>query len=114
MAPYLFGGLIALILARVAQVALAAVGVPEVMGFMGVVEYAGALLFTPYIVYDWNRALRLPRTMDNAVDASMAIFLDIINLVPLRPVAHGRRGLMPVRNTHHEPHHRRDSTASGS
>ncbi|MFA5052056.1 MAG: Bax inhibitor-1 family protein [Patescibacteria group bacterium] len=45
-----------------------------------VFDYLVALLFCFYIIYDWNRALRLPRTLDNAVDSSVAIFLDVINL----------------------------------
>jgi FtsH-binding integral membrane protein len=37
-------------------------------------------LFCAYIIYDWNRALRLPYTVDNAIDAAVALYLDIMNL----------------------------------
>lgn len=79
-APYLFGGLIALVFVRIAQAIMAGMGVSESLWYMPIIEYLGAILFMGYIIYDWNRALRLPYTLDNAVDAAVAIFLDVINL----------------------------------
>lgn len=77
---YFFGGLLALIFVRLAQVALMSLGIAESLWYIPWIEYAAAILFSLYIIYDWNRALRLPKTMDNAVDCAMAIYLDIINL----------------------------------
>lgn len=39
-----------------------------------------ALLFCLYIGYDWAKAQDVPRTADNAVDAVLELYLDIINL----------------------------------
>ncbi len=76
---YLMAGLIALLLVRVAQVVMGAMGVSTGESLL-FIDYLAALLFSLFIVYDWNRALRLPYTMDNAVDAALSIYLDIINL----------------------------------
>lgn len=77
---YLFGGLTALIFVRVAQLIMIGMGVQETIWYMPFVEYLGALLFSLYIIYDWNRAVRLPHTLDNAVDCALAIYLDVVNL----------------------------------
>lgn len=39
-----------------------------------------ALLFCGYIGYDWTKAQSKCRTVDNAVDAAVDLYLDIINL----------------------------------
>lgn len=39
-----------------------------------------AVLFCLYIGYDWAKAQEVPRTADNAVDAVLDLYLDIINL----------------------------------
>jgi FtsH-binding integral membrane protein len=39
-----------------------------------------ALLFCLYIGYDWAKAQEMPRTADNAIDAVVELYLDIINL----------------------------------
>ena len=39
-----------------------------------------AMLFCGYIGYDWSKAQEKPRTLDNAVDAAVDLYLDIINL----------------------------------
>ena len=75
---YLFTGLLALLGVRIVQIFLP-VGVEE-PGWYIWVEYAGALLFSLYIIFDWNRAMQIPRTLDNAVDSALAIYLDIVNL----------------------------------
>lgn len=77
---YLFGGLLALIFVRLAQLMLMSLGIAESLWYIPLIEYGAAILFSLYIIYDWNRALRLSKTMDNAVDCAMAIYLDIINL----------------------------------
>jgi len=77
---YLFGGLLALLFVRIGQAILMSLGIYESLWYIPLVEYGAVILFSLYIVYDWNRALRLTRTLDNAIDCAVAIFLDIINL----------------------------------
>ena len=38
------------------------------------------IIFSLYIGYDWNKAQRYPKTLDNAVDCALDLYLDIINL----------------------------------
>jgi len=38
------------------------------------------VLFSLYIAYDWARAQQYPKTVDNAIDCAMDIYMDIINL----------------------------------
>jgi FtsH-binding integral membrane protein len=77
---YLFAGLLALVFVRIAQGLLMSFGVGQSLWYVSVIEYAATALFSLYIIYDWNRALRLPHTLDNAVDCALAIYLDIVNL----------------------------------
>jgi len=78
---YLSGALLALIVVRCIQIYMFSRGMMyEGHGWMIYIEYAGAVLFSLYIIYDWNRAMRLTHTLDNAVDCALAIYLDIINL----------------------------------
>lgn len=80
-ASYLFGALLALIAVRLMQMLLVGFGVaPSHAWYWTLIEYGSAVLFSLYIIYDWNRAMRLPYTLDNAVDCSVALFIDIINL----------------------------------
>ena len=43
-------------------------------------EWLGAAIFSLYIGYDWARANTCARTVDNAIDLSASLYLDIINL----------------------------------
>lgn len=43
-------------------------------------DYIGAGLFAMYIGYDVYRAQAYPRTIDNAIDCAIDIYLDVINL----------------------------------
>ncbi len=43
-------------------------------------DYIGVLLFSLYVGFDMWRASEMPATIDNAVDVSVALYLDIINL----------------------------------
>ncbi len=45
-----------------------------------VYEWIGAGIFSLYIGYDWARANTCARTVDNAIDLSASLYLDIINL----------------------------------
>jgi FtsH-binding integral membrane protein len=44
------------------------------------IDWAVAIIFCGLIGYDWGRANRIPKTVDNAVDCAAAIYMDIINL----------------------------------
>ncbi len=46
----------------------------------GWIDYASALIFSLYIGYDMYRANNIGQTADNAVDVSVSLYLDIINL----------------------------------
>lgn len=48
-------------------------------GYM-IYEWLGAGIFSLYIGYDWARANTCARTVDNAIDLSASLYLDIINL----------------------------------
>lgn len=39
-----------------------------------------ALLFCGYVGYDWSKAQDKPKTLDNAVDSTVDLYLDVINL----------------------------------
>lgn len=43
-------------------------------------EWIGTAVFSLYIGYDWARANTCARTVDNAIDLSASLYLDIINL----------------------------------
>ena len=45
-----------------------------------VVDIIGLVIFAALIIYDLNRAVRLPHTLDNAIDSAVAIYLDFINV----------------------------------
>lgn len=45
-----------------------------------VYTWLGAGIFSLYIGYDWARANTCARTVDNAIDLSASLYLDIINL----------------------------------
>ncbi|MAA78151.1 MAG: hypothetical protein CL916_02740, partial [Deltaproteobacteria bacterium] len=45
-----------------------------------IIDWFVAGLFCMYIGYDWARANKIPKTMDNAVDSAASLYLDIINL----------------------------------
>lgn len=77
---YLAGALLALIFVRLGQAVIISLGIMESLWYISFIEYGAVILFSLYIIYDWNRSLRLTRTLDNAVDSAVAIYLDIINL----------------------------------
>ncbi len=49
-------------------------------GAMVLWNWLGIVLFSALVIYDFNRAMKLPRTLDNSIDAAAAIFMDSINL----------------------------------
>lgn len=68
----LFGGIIGLI---IVELVLLLLRVPQ--SFTALI---GAGIFSLYIGYDYWRAQQYPKTIDNAVDCALDIYLDIINL----------------------------------
>lgn len=59
--------------------------IESIMMFIGVStprwwDWIVALLFCGYIGYDWSKAQDKHKTLDNAVDSAVDLYLDIINL----------------------------------
>lgn len=46
----------------------------------GIIDWIVVVIFCGYIGYDWGRAQRIPKTVDNAVDSAASLYMDIINL----------------------------------
>ena len=46
----------------------------------GIIDWIVVVIFCGYIGYDWGRANRIPKTVDNAVDSAASLYIDIINL----------------------------------
>lgn len=54
-------------------------------------DWIFVLIFSGYIGYDWARAQHLPKTVDNAVDAAAALYVDIVILFMRLVRIFGRR-----------------------
>ena len=76
---WLFGGLIVLLIGQFLVPIAHFFGVP-VEGAMKAMDWVGVALFSGYVIFDVNRAQRVERTADNAIDCALALYLDIINL----------------------------------
>jgi FtsH-binding integral membrane protein len=76
---WLFGGLGILLLGYFIVPVAGLFGLP-VDHAMTWLDWLGVILFSGYVIYDLNRAMRLPRTVDNAVDSALAVYLDFVNL----------------------------------
>ena len=51
------------------------------LGFaVGWIDFIVVGIFTLYVGFDWSRAQAYPKTIDNAVDSAIDIYMDIINL----------------------------------
>jgi FtsH-binding integral membrane protein len=46
----------------------------------GIIDWVVVVIFCGYIGYDWGRANRIPKTVDNAIDSAASLYMDIINL----------------------------------
>ena len=70
------GLFVAFIVAFVVEIGIALFtgSVPPVMDWIFV------LIFSGYIGYDWARAQKLPKTLDNAVDSAASLYVDIVIL----------------------------------
>ena len=52
-----------------------------ILGFaVGWIDFIVVGIFTLYVGFDWSRAQAFPKTIDNAVDSAIDIYLDVINL----------------------------------
>jgi FtsH-binding integral membrane protein len=76
---WLIGGAIVLIGGYFLVPLLGLLGV-AVGGALTLLDWVGVVLFSAWVIYDLNRAMRLPHTVDNAIDCASAIFMDVINL----------------------------------
>lgn len=53
-----------------------------IFGFAGTIfSWAGAIIFTLYIGYDWHVAQSYPKTLDNAIDSACDLYIDLVNLL---------------------------------
>jgi FtsH-binding integral membrane protein len=77
---YLFGALTILVVGQFGLIGLAAFGVPLSDTTLNIVDWIAVVIFSGYLIYDTGRAMTVPKTTDNAIDCSMATYLDIINL----------------------------------
>jgi FtsH-binding integral membrane protein len=72
--------LVALILMQILlPLAYSLMGLP-MAGLRNALDWLGVILFSAYIVYDFNRAQELQKTVSNAMDCGVSVFLDIANL----------------------------------
>ena len=76
---WLFGGLLFVIGATLVVPLMGFFGLP-VEGAMTVVDWIALVVFGGLVIFDLNRAVRLPYTHDNAIDSAMAIYLDFLNI----------------------------------
>ena len=60
-------------------------------GKFGIIDLAGTIIFSLYIGYDFHRAQTVSKTLDNAVDIAVQIYLDILNLFLLLLKAAGKK-----------------------
>lgn len=75
----LFVGLLVLLVGYFAIAILSLFGVHS-NGILSALDWLALVVFSLYIWYDWSRAMLLPKTADNAIDASGALIVDIVNL----------------------------------
>lgn len=75
----LFGALLLLIGGYFIVPLLGFFGIP-VDGAMTALDWVGLIIFGALVIFDLNRAVRLPHTVDNAIDSAVAIYLDFINI----------------------------------
>jgi FtsH-binding integral membrane protein len=76
---WLFFALLGLIIGRFFVLFAMMANLP-VQGALSLLDCIGIGLFSIFILYDLNRAKRLERTHDNAIDVAAALYLNILNL----------------------------------
>lgn len=75
----LFGLLLGAIVIQFGGIILAAVGINMQLTFT-ILDWAVLILFCGIMVYDLNMARRLSRTMNNAIDVAVNVFLNFANI----------------------------------
>jgi len=73
----LFVGLLVLLIGYFSTSILSIFGITANTGAF---DWLALIIFSLYIWYDWGRAMKLPKTLDNAIDVSGALIIDIVNL----------------------------------
>jgi FtsH-binding integral membrane protein len=72
--------LIVLILMQIfIPIIYAAMGLP-LTGVLRLLDWVGIILFSAWVIFDFNRAQELPKTIDNAMDCGVSVFLDVANI----------------------------------
>jgi FtsH-binding integral membrane protein len=91
-AGVLFVGLLVLLVGYFSTAILSLFGINS-NAVNGVLDWLSLAVFSLYIWYDWGRAMKLPKTLDNAIDVSGALIVDIVNLflTMLRLVSRSRQ-----------------------
>lgn len=75
---YVIGALLVLIAGDLSRLVMVSFGMQPTV--LGIWPWVGIVLFSGLIIYDVNQAMQRPKTLDNAVDSAVGIYLDIINL----------------------------------
>ncbi len=83
-AGVLFVGLLVLLVGYFSATILALFGITS--GVFGVLDWLSLAIFSLYIWFDWGRAMKLPKTVDNAVDVSGALIVDLDESIGVRPI----------------------------
>lgn len=76
------------------SIALVVQVVASLLGFYGnAISWIFVIIFALYLGYDLQRAQMYPKTLDNAIDSALDLYLDIINIFLrlLRVLGRGRR-----------------------
>jgi FtsH-binding integral membrane protein len=68
-----------LIVAQFAQLIFISLGFEQARNMPGL-TWIGIAIFTGIVAFDWARALSMPYTLDNAIDASGGLILDAVNI----------------------------------
>lgn len=76
---FLFGGLLVLLFGQIFGDIATLAGLP-VAGTFTMLDWIGVILFSAYVMFDYNRAMRVERTVDNSIDCALAVYLDIFDL----------------------------------
>ena len=79
LGSWLFGGLVLLLVGYFIVPIAGLFGLP-IYQALTLMDWIGVVLFSGYVVYDWNRAMRVPRTLDNSIDCALSIYLDFLNI----------------------------------